>query len=76
LFFEIDHEANMLMVDTDLPPNHGNKVKPYWQRKEKRDSSIRKDHDVNNENEDTRGVENGQENTKKVNHKENGTEPY
>jgi hypothetical protein len=35
LFFEIDHEANMLMENpSEQDPNQGIKIKTYWQMKE------------------------------------------
>jgi hypothetical protein len=44
LFFEIDHETNMLMENPlDHNPNQGLKVKTYWQDKDQGENSEKKD---------------------------------
>jgi hypothetical protein len=46
LFFEIDHEANMLMVDYVDEDPHGNpRSRTYWQKKDRDETSKRKDRD-------------------------------
>jgi hypothetical protein len=65
LYYELDHEANMLMEDSlDQDPRQ-TKVKAYWQKKVNGENSKKKNLNFGNESVETSNSKDGQETPKK-----------